>query len=184
MSARAAIQACLIPFILGAAMIAGCAPRAGMRASIIDTAKIVDSIKTDEVHWNADYKSGDAAKVAAHYAPDAVVMSPGDAASVGTAAIKAANEQAFSDPQYGLSFSSDRVYVAASGDLAAAHGTYKETTTDPKTGAAVTAAGSYVTVYKPGVDGVWRAVWDINTPGAAAPREDAGLPKSDIHKTQ
>lgn len=166
MSARAAMQACLIPFLLGSAMIAGCAPRAETKAPI-GAAKIVDSIKSDEVHWNADYKSGDAAKVAAHYAPDGVVMSPGYAATVGTAAIKAANEQAFSDPKYGLSFSSDRVDVAASGDLAAAHGSYRETTTDPKTGAAVTAAGSYVTVYKPGADGVWKAVWDINTPGAA-----------------
>ncbi len=166
MSARATMHACLIALTLGAVMIAGCTSRAEMKASI-DTAKIVDSIKSDEVHWNADYKSGDAAKVAAHYARDAVVMSPGYAATVGTAAIKAANEQAFSDPKYGITFSSDRVDVAASGDLAVAHGAYKETTTDPKTGAAVTAAGSYVTVYKPGADGVWRAVWDINTPGAS-----------------
>ena len=166
MSARPAMQACLIPFMLAAAMIVGCVPRAEMKSSV-DTARIVDSIKSDEVHWNADYKSGDAGKVAAHYAPDGVVMSPGYATKVGTAAIKAANEQAFSDPKYGLIFSSDRVDVAASGDLAAAHGAYRETTTDPKTGAAVTAAGSYVTVYKPGADGVWKAVWDINTPGAS-----------------
>ena len=29
-----------------------------------DTAKIVDAIKTDEVHWNSDYKKGDAAVLA------------------------------------------------------------------------------------------------------------------------
>jgi uncharacterized protein (TIGR02246 family) len=162
MPARAVLFACL-----GAFLLAGC-DRAG-DARPVDTAKIVDAIKTDEVHWNADYKSGDAGRVAAHYAPDAVAMYPGYPAAVGQAAIRKANEQGFSDPKYGLSFSSDRVVVAASGDLAVAHGAYKQTTTDPKTGQPVTATGSYVTVYKPDPAGVWRVVWDINTPGAAEP---------------
>ena len=155
MPPRAALPACLCALLL-----AGCG--SGGR-SAVDTAKIVDSIKSDEVRWNADYKSGDAAKVAAHYAADAVAMSPGEATAVGAAAIKAADEQGFADPKYALTFASDKVDVAASGDLAVAHGTYRETTTDPKTGAAVTASGNYVTVYKPGADGVWKAVWDINT---------------------
>lgn len=160
MSARAAIVACL-----SVALLAGCGPVGVKR---VDTAKVVDAIKADEVRWNSDYLSGDAAKVVAHYAPDAVVMSPGYPAAVGTAAIKAANEQGFTDPKYRLTFASDTVDVAASGDLAASHGSYTETTTNPKTGEAVTATGSYVTVYKPDATGVWKAVWDINTPGAAA----------------
>lgn len=161
MPARAVLLACL-----GAVLLAGCSAA----KKPVDTARIVDAIKTDEIHWNADYKAGDAARVAAHYAPDAVAMYPGYPAAVGAAAIKTANEQAFADPKYGLTFSSDRVVVAASGDLAVARGAYRETTTDPKTGQAVTAAGSYVTVYKPDASGVWKAVWDINTPsGAGAP---------------
>jgi len=165
MFVRAVVLACL-----GALLLAACDGAEHRRP--VDTAKIVDAIKTDEVHWNADYKSGDAARVTAHYAPDAVAMYPGYPAAVGTAAIKAANEQGFADPKYGLAFSSDRVEVAASGDLAVAHGTYKETTTDPKTSAPAVATGSYVTVYKPDAAGVWKAVWDINTPGAPA-REPA-----------
>ena len=145
--------------------LAGCDLGGGKPA--VDTAKIVDTIKSGEVRWNADYKSGDAARVAAHYAPDAVAMSPGAPAAVGAAAIRAADEQGFADPKYFLTFSSDKVDVAASGDLAVARGSYRRTTTDPGTGAAVTAAGSYVTVYKPGADGVWKAVWDIDTPGPA-----------------
>jgi uncharacterized protein (TIGR02246 family) len=156
MFARAVVFACL-----GALLLAGCGLAAPKRP--VDTAKIVDAIKTDEVHWNADYRSGDAGKVVAHYAPDAIAMYPGYPVAIGKAAIKAANERAFTDPKYGLTFSSDRVRVAASGDLAVAHGAYKETTTDPKTGSPVTTAGSYVTVYKPDASGVWRVVWDINT---------------------
>jgi uncharacterized protein (TIGR02246 family) len=137
----------------------------------VDTAKIVDAVKTDEVHWNADYKSGDAARVAAHFAPDAVAMYPGYPVAVGVAAIRKANEQGFTDPKYGLTFSSDRVAVAASGDLAVAHGAYRETTTDPKSGEPVTTNGSYVTVYKPNAAGIWKVVWDINTPSAAPPTQ-------------
>jgi ketosteroid isomerase-like protein len=169
MFARAVVLACLGALFLGA-----CEGAEHRRS--VDTAKIVDAIKIDEIHWNADYKSGDAARVAAHYAPDAVAMNAGYPATVGVAAITKLNEQAFTDAKYALTFSSDRVEVAASGDLAVSHGSYKVTTTDPKTGQPVTATGSYVTVYKPDAAGVWKAVWDINAPSAAAPAAEAAAP--------
>lgn len=154
---------------LAAAALTACSLPGGRKAPV-DTAKIVDAIKTDEVHWNADWKSGDAARVAAHYAPDAVVMNPGAPPKVGTAAIKAAIDQTVNQQGFSLSFVSERVDVAASGDLAVTHGGYKMTRADPGTGATTTETGDYVTVFKPGPDGVWRAVWDINSPaGAPAP---------------
>jgi ketosteroid isomerase-like protein len=149
---------------LGALLLAGCGLAAPKQP--VDTARIVDAIKTDEVHWNADWKSGDAARLAAHFAPDAVVMSSGAAPLVGTAAIQSAASQLIGQPGFRFAFTSDRVDVAASGDLAATHGSYRMTSDDPRTGAPVTEAGSYVTVYKPAANGVWKAVWDITTPGA------------------
>ena len=153
---------------LGATLLAGCGAGSPLHAPV-DTARIVDAIKTDEVYWNADWRSGDAGRLAAHYAPDAVVMAPGAPAAAGTAATRAVLDQAVGQTGFALTFASDRVDVAASGDLAAAHGHYRQTSTDPKTGAAVTETGSYVTVYKPGTDGVWKAVWDINTPEGTTP---------------
>ncbi|MEO8812586.1 MAG: DUF4440 domain-containing protein [Caulobacteraceae bacterium] len=135
----------------------------------IDTAKIVDAIKTDEVHWNADWKSGNPAKVAAHYAPDAVLMVPGLAPMVGSAAILKGIDETFEQPGFTMTFASDRVDVARSGDLAAARGSYKTTMNDAKTGAPTIESGTYVTVYKPQPGGAWKAVWDINTPGIPAP---------------
>ena len=161
MSSRAVLLACL-----GALLLVGCDRPA--RKGPVDTAKIVDAIKTDEVHWNADWKSGDAARLAAHFAPNAVVMSSGSPPLVGTAAIQSATSQLIGQPGFAFAFVSDRVDVAASGDLAASRGSYRMTTEDPKTGDAVTEAGSYVTVYKPGANGVWRAVWDITAPGSLA----------------
>ena len=120
-------------------------PSAGQKQPV-DTAKIVDAIKIDEVHWNADYKSGDPGlRVASHFAPDAVAMYSGLTSRRGRRGDQGGlNEQAFNDNKYAVSFESDRVDVADSGDLAVSHGAYKQTTTDPKTGKPVTATGSYV----------------------------------------
>ncbi len=76
------------------------------------------------------------------------------------------------DSAFALTFASDQVEVARSGDLAVTHGSFTQTATDPDTKAVLTRKGSYVTVYKPQGGGVWKAVWDIMTPDgepAAAP---------------
>lgn len=143
-----------------------CAAKSPPARTQVDTARIVDAIKTDEVHWNSDYKSGDAGLLARHYAADATLMIPGAAPLVGTAAIRAALGQALEDKAFTLTFASDKVDVSASGDMAAARGSYTQTATDPKTNAVVTEKGSYVTLYRPQSDGVWKAIWDINAPGA------------------
>jgi len=134
-----------------------------------DPARVVDAIKADEVHWNADWKSGDPDKVAAHFGPGAVVMAPGAPPMVGDAAIKGGVQQVMNDPTFSFTFASDKVDVASSGDLAASRGVYTETRSDPSTKAKVTTTGTFVTVYKPQADGVWRAVWDISTPGVPPP---------------
>ncbi len=151
---------CAITFI------GGCAPHAAKPP--VDTARIIDAIKTAEVHANADWKSGDPKRVAAFFAPDAAIMVAGAPPAVGAVAIKAAVQQLMDDPAFTLTFASDRVYVAASGDLAAARGTYRQTATDPATKAAVTQTGSYVTVFRPAPDGAWKGVWDIVAPGASS----------------
>ncbi|MEO8927507.1 MAG: DUF4440 domain-containing protein [Caulobacteraceae bacterium] len=152
--------------LCAAALACGCTPAASPAKPNVDTAKIVDAIKTDEVHWNNDWKSGDPAKIAGHYAPAATVMIPGLAPMVGAQAMRAGIAESLEDKGFALTFASDKVDVAASGDLAAARGTYTQTTTDPKTQAFVTEKGAYVTVYKPQPGGAWKAVWDINAPGA------------------
>jgi ketosteroid isomerase-like protein len=143
---------------------AACAPRADKPK--FNAARAVDAIRTGEVKWNADWKSGDPGKVVAHYAPEATVMVPGEGPAVGLEAIRADAQKSMDDPGFALTFSSDKVDVAASGDLAVSRGTYKESATDPAKLAKVDTAGTFVTVYKPQPDGSWKAVWDIATPGA------------------
>ena len=129
-----------------------------------ETAAIIDTIKADEVHWNADYRNGDAKRIAAHFAPNAKLMAPGQAPLVGTAAIEAAVGAMVAGPGFSLSFASDKVDVAASGDLAAARGTFKQTVSDPKTQAPMTTTGSFIAVYKPRPGGGWMASWVMVTP--------------------
>ena len=152
--------------ICAAFLLSACDAKSPQAKTPVDTAAIIGAIKADEVHWNNDYKSGDAGVLAAHYAPTATLMIPGSAPLVGTAAIKTGLADALSDKAFTLTFASEKVDVSASGDLAAARGTYTQTATDPKTKTVATEKGTYVTVYKPQPDGAWKAIWDINTPGA------------------
>jgi len=93
------------------------------------------------------------------------MMNPGEPPAIGTAAIRAGAEQAAADTGFHLEFRQRQGRRSRLRRLGAAHGTYKLTSTDPKTKTVVTTTGSYVTVYKPRPDGVWQAVWDIVAPG-------------------
>ena len=135
---------------------------------VFNAARAIDTIRTGEVNWNADWKSGDPGKVAAHYAPQAIVMVPGQAPVSGLEAIRAMAQKSMDDPAFNLAFSSDKVDMAASGDLAASRGTFTLTATDPATKARTTTTGAFVTVYKPQPDGSWKAQWDMATPNPPA----------------
>ena len=147
-----------------ALLLCACQAKAPSATASSDPARIVDAIKADEVHWNSDWKSGDATALSNHYAANATMMAPGAPPLVGIAAIKTSLQGALDDKAFTLSFASDKVDVAASGDIAVARGAYIQTATDPLTQAVVTEKGNYVTVYKPQTDGTWKAVWDINAP--------------------
>lgn len=145
---------------------AGCARAPDKPA--FNAARAIDAIRADEVQWNADYKAGDPGKVVTHFAPDAIVMFPGEAPVTGLEAIRAGLAKAMDDPAFSLTFNSEKVDVAASGDLAVSRGAFTYRSTDPTSRQASSTTGSFVTVYKPQPDGSWRAIWDITTPGPAA----------------
>ena len=158
--------------LIASTALAGCDPPAPPDAGSTPTSKIFDTLKADEVHLNADWKSGDAARVASHFSAKAKVMIPGVAVIDGLPAIQAAVQQDMDTPGFGLTFASDKIFVAKSGDLAVARGVYTQTSSNAATQAIDTQTGAYVTVYRPEADGTWRAQWDILTLGPA-PAEPA-----------
>ncbi len=119
------------------------------------------ALKDLEAQWNREYASKDAAKVAAHYADDAVLMSPGMPASSGKDAISKTLMEMVSDPALSLKFQSSKVEVSKSGDLGYTQGSYTLTMTDPASKKVINDHGSYVTTYRKQADGSWKAVADI-----------------------
>ena len=128
----------------------------------VDIAAEQGKIRDVETAWNAAIAAKDLDKTISVYADDAAFITPGAPAAKGKAAIRAAWKDVLADPKLKLSFSSDRVAISTSGDIAVASGSYTLTVTNPKTKKALDDKGNYVTVYKKQADGAWRATDDIN----------------------
>ncbi len=140
----------------------------------------VKAVQDNETQWNADFAAKDADKIIAHYADDAVLMSPGMQSASGKDAIRNVIKGMTSDPALSLKFQSSKVEVAKSGDVAYTQGTYTMTMTDPQTKQVINDHGSYVTTYRKQADGSWKAVADIassEVPPPPPPPPPAAMPK-------
>ncbi|HEX2763992.1 MAG TPA: SgcJ/EcaC family oxidoreductase [Allosphingosinicella sp.] len=142
-----------------------CQPAAAPKT---DTAAIENDLKQAETRWNQAYAAHDAAALAAMYADDAALASPGSALVSGKEGVRKETAAMAADPNLKVQFASDRVQVAASGDLAYTRGHYTLAMTDPNTKKPAESGGSYLTVWKKQSDGSWKAVEDFITPGPAA----------------
>jgi uncharacterized protein (TIGR02246 family) len=121
------------------------------------------ALKALETQWNQDFASKNAGKLAAYYADDAVLMTPGEPASSGKDAIRKALTEMVSDPALTLKFQASKVEVAKAGDLAYTQGSYTMTFTEPRSKQVINDRGSYVTTFRKQADGAWKAVADIAT---------------------
>jgi len=148
----------------GAIAISGCTPA----AEAADPAKIEQAIKSQEAAWQAAYKAKNMEALAGEYAEDGVIAGPGEALAASEVERRKALQALTSDPNFALTFASDRVLVAKSGDLASSRGHYTLQMTDKATNKPVMNSGSYLTVYRKQDDGSWKAVEDFITPGPAA----------------
>ena len=145
-------------------------------APTVNTDAEIKALKDTEAQWNKDFESKDPAKLAAHYADDAVLMNSGAPASKGKAAIQKMLTEMVGDASLSLKFESDRVEVSKSGEMAYTQGHYTMTMTDPATKAPTSDHGSYVTVYRKQADGSWKAVQDAaisEVPPPTPPSEPA-----------
>ena len=132
-----------------------------------DTAKIADDLKAKEAQWQDDYRSKNIEALASQYSDDGAIAGPGDPLATSEADRRKSLQGLTSDPNFALTFGSDRILVAKSGDLASSRGHFSLTMTDKATKKPVTMAGNYLTVFKKQDDGSWKAVEDFITPGPA-----------------
>jgi len=142
----------------------GCKPSAK-----VDTAAEEAAIRAKETAWMAAYNKHDADGLISQYEDDAGLAGPGAAAMTDAASRSAFLKGFASDPALKVDFGSDRIIVAASGELASSRGHYRMTYTDPGTKQPRTETGTYLTVYRKQADGRWMAVEDMTTPGPVVP---------------
>jgi ketosteroid isomerase-like protein len=156
-----------LALILGVMALAACdGTKRDHKEAAADPSAIEQELKTIEAGWEKDYQARDVDKAVAHYSSDAAVANPGMALASDEVSRKMAISQFLADPSMKVTFASDKVGVAKSGDLAYTRGHYAIDSTDPKSKQAKTDTGSYLTVWQKQSDGSWKAVEDFVTPGA------------------
>ena len=161
----------LFAMTLAAALFAtGCAKKEEPKeepkaeAPAVDLAAEEQAIRNRSGEWMNYANSKDAASIAnGIYAPDAVTIYDGQIRR-GSADIQAGMEKGYKDtPNALISWSSDQVKVASSGDLALETGSIN---LDPDgDGKKPATQGAFVTVWAK-VDGQWRAIADAGTENA------------------
>lgn len=152
------VRTLVFPFlVLAVGLLAGCPPPQEATPPV-DLAAEQAAVRAQSAQWMAWAQAKDAASIAEGiFLEDAVTMFD-DEIHRGRAAIQASMEEEFaSAPDSTITWSTDRVAVAASGDLAYELGSW---TFDPDgDGEAPATRGEYVTVWTK-VDGVWRCAVD------------------------
>jgi uncharacterized protein (TIGR02246 family) len=161
--------AMVLAFAGSAALLGGCQNQAGAKS---DPAAAQKAIQADEKKWNDDFKSKSLEGLLSHYADDAYMVTPGGVAD-GSTAIRQTYTNALADNYFAVSFASDKIDVADSGDLAYSRGHFTEKYQDPKTHQVVSDSGSYVTVYRKQDDGSWKAVADFTSADPAKRKAEA-----------
>lgn len=137
------------------------------QAPKVDTAAEEAAIRAKETGWMAAYNKRDVNALAGQYADDGAIANPGVKLLTDAAGRRGLLDEMAGDEALKVDFASDRIIVAASGELASSRGHYSMTYTDPETKKPTTQNGSYLTVYRKAADGNWQAVEDFITPGPA-----------------
>jgi uncharacterized protein (TIGR02246 family) len=144
--------------------VGGCAAK--KEETAVDIAAVQQAIKDRSAAWMQAVQAKDAATVAgSFYSKEAMVAYDGSV-SRGRAAIQASLETDFaSSPETTISWTSNAVNVAASGELAYELGTI---TRDPDgAGPQPAMTGAFVTVWRK-IEGEWYAVADAGTEAVQA----------------
>lgn len=154
----------LVAGLFLAVLQSGCMRTPAPATTIPDTrAADEKAIRETEAAWVKAFATKEPEKAAAFYADDAASMLPDTPLMTGRTAIIAGMKPELGDPNFSLVFAPTKVEIAKSGDIAYSQGTFKYTTTDPKTRKRVGQAGNYVEVYKKQADGTWKVEEDIAT---------------------
>lgn len=158
---RAMITMALVATAAMGLALGGCSKGNESASAAANPQDVVQAIKADEAKWNKQFAAKDQEGLVNHYADDAFFVAPGVPGTQGSTPIRQVYATASTDPAFEVHFSSDKIDVAKSGDLAYARGKFSEKYTDKTSGKVMSDSGSYITVYRKQDDGSWKAVEDF-----------------------
>ncbi|HEV7523150.1 MAG TPA: SgcJ/EcaC family oxidoreductase [Candidatus Angelobacter sp.] len=164
---------CMALALLLAVGLLGCTQQAQSAQPAVNVAEVEAAIRATDAQWLATVKTRDAEKSASFWSDDATIFAPGAAPIVGKQAIRAYVAGAFASPDFSIEWKTDKVVVAASGDMAYGTGTDVMTFKTPDNKLHTEHTNGLV-VWRKQADGSWKAAIDIWN--AAAPPAEAGKP--------
>jgi uncharacterized protein (TIGR02246 family) len=119
------------------------------------------AIRSISMEYLGFVKNNDAVSTAALFADDGISYTESVEPSVGPAAVEEAFRKSMEkNPEFVVDWTTDRVEVAASGDLAVEYGSYKMSFPGPE--GPQEDFGKYITVYRK-VNDVWKIAADMAT---------------------
>ncbi|MGD8363156.1 MAG: DUF4440 domain-containing protein [Gemmatimonadota bacterium] len=137
----------------GVLALAACAQPASGPA--VDLIAEEQAVRDASMAWMEAIQAGDLAAAAANFAADGIAYSEHEDPLIGPVAIQADMEAGWEEtPNRTISWSTDRVIMAASGDLAVELGSYTSSNEGEED------TGKYVTAWRK-IDGAWKVAADI-----------------------
>lgn len=151
----------LIPVLLLAACVAGCAPPMDSAAESIKLAQ-------RDADWSsASFEGKDIEKIISYWSDDAHVLQPGLPPIEGKTAIRAFVTASLKIPGFKIHWESEKPVLSPDGKMA--YMLSKVETTAPGTnGTLASTNGRSVTVWRRDGDGIWRCVVDISNDAPSA----------------
>jgi len=159
--------------VLGLVLLAPEPPSPGTPKPVPDAAALARAeaeraLRTMENRLNTAVASKDRQAFLALWADDAAIFPPGKPVVVGKENILREWAPILKDPDVSLTWQPDKVEASASGDLGYTYGKFRWRGKDPE-GRVQVHNGKYVTIWRKGKDGRWRAVVDLGTPSDPPP---------------
>jgi len=147
--------------VLAGVASAGCgAPRR------VDLSAEEAAIRSTDAEWLAAAAAHDLNRILPFWADDATILAPGTPAVVGKEAIRKYVSGAFATPGFSIRWTTDKVEVSQSGDMAYSSGTDLISLTGAD-GKALTQENRGVAIWKKQPDGSWKCILDVMSPAAA-----------------
>ncbi len=116
----------LLVSLLAAAIASGCGHH-----HRVDLAAEEAAIRSTDAQWLAAAQAHDLEKILPFWSDDATILAPGSPAVVGKAAIRQYVSGAFATPGFSITWKTDRIEVAKSGDMAYSTGSDKISVNTP-----------------------------------------------------